>query len=218
MSSPGTHFPVEIWVRILKHAEWADVGRSHDVSHMMRDAAKVRLRGDIPIREALLADSVTLVRNSVGERVKTYVMHVIVALATQMKAWRVLVNYTSLYEYRYTVEALVRSGCVKGASLLISCRGQTYLDRDIVLVIELYQTQEPVARQAVIDRIRERCTTVPQISMYINMVHRKDLPDLLQMAFATLNYFPKTKDLEQIDESRRTAVLCDAVWYHTPEK
>lgn len=93
-------FPPEIWSRILKYTGWAAVGQMHDVSHMMRTLTEAEfLRGDVPIREALMADSVTLVRNSVGPHVKSYVMHVIIALATQMKAWKVLVNYTSLHEY-----------------------------------------------------------------------------------------------------------------------
>lgn len=94
-----------------------------------------------------------------------------------------------------------------------------------VLMIELYQTQDSVARQVILDHICKRCTTTPQISMYINMVHQKDLSDLLHMIFTTLasptsvlDYFPRKAELEQIDESRRTDVLCDAVWYHTPEK
>lgn len=210
-------FPTEIWLRIVAYAGLLDKGRLHDVSCGLRVVTQEILEGNPPrFIDAIATDNVTILKASIRTLAMiNYMTHAMLEAAVRARAWRIMVNYIYHLDPPATVEYLVHNECVDGAVLLEKRHGkisQRLVRGDDLIsnIISLRRySANPVARQRIMQDIMWHDEV--SIDDYINCVHPDDLLCVLHKAIGEKGYFPNT---DNIIESRRYLVLCEAIQHH----
>lgn len=180
--------PLEVWSRVVAHADFADVSHLHDVSVDLRQESLKRLHADPPtILVALENDSVVLMRASVTITLITaYLASGLIKLAIRHKARRVIVNFMSLLDARGCITQLVEKGWFSEAVTVYERWGITPRDDPHFQALELYMAREGPERLHILRAIMVCCKesfvngiNPSAVNAYLSLVHSRDLPDLV---------------------------------------
>lgn len=186
-------FPVEVWSRVVAHADFADVSRLHDTCVDLRQEALKRLHIDPPtILVAMENDSVVLMRASITlKSTSIYLTGGLITLALRHEARRIMVNYIAPLDPKPCITRLVEAEWFDEAEVVRKRNNISTYNLRHYWVLRLHIIHEEPERSHILRRIIEDCTkydeqsfkiSASRVNDYLNIVHPLDLPDLVWKA------------------------------------
>lgn len=182
--------PLEVWSRVVTHADPVSTGILYDVSVGLRREVMERLRAHpTTIEQAMKADVPILMRTALHENCTDFEIKILIDLAYAERSWRVLVHCLARHSSTYACSKLINGGCFGQAAMVSRDSEDIRLNGPVHWALQLYMTRDPEPRSQVLSNILSDCAYGYQrMREYLEVVHARDIPNLLQSALD--NEFP----------------------------
>lgn len=180
-----TDLPLEVWSRVVTHANPVEIGALYDVSaHLRQEVMKHLQMYPTTIEQAMKADVPILMRTAICYHCSDFEIRMLVDLAYAEKAWRVLVHCFAPMLPEYCCPILVRGGYFGQAALIVRSCENADLDTLTYWILQLYMTSDIVPREQVLYNILRDCDDQGshRLREYVERVHPRDVLNLIQKA------------------------------------